>query len=143
MSRAEKPYLIVGVIDSYGAIHSIAVKTGDQAYHESQWPTAKKRWRFLISEWQLTKSPFSEMDITPEEAEAVIAHVRKKVKPPLWVVEGEEWEAAGRVRSGPKWEALNKKRESRRRRSKSTLTSKSGFAPSLLLNGISVRQQSQ
>jgi len=119
-----KPYYVIGCIDSYGAIHHMPLCSGeeDEKTHQALWPTiAHKRWRFNIREWQLENSVLSKEDLTPEEVEDIYAFLRKHYTPPLWLIQGEEWEALGRPRSGTayekhcaKWEEIYKKaRETR------------------------------
>lgn len=108
----EKPWLIIGIIDAYGAIHHRAIdRVNNQSqFHETYWPEAHhKRWRFIISEWDLQKSVLSKDTITREEAQDIEAYIRKRYTPPNWVLQGEEWEALGRPRSGKAYEAHCKK----------------------------------
>ena len=112
MDSERNPYYVIGVIDSYGAIHHQSLYLGDQfdKTHESLWPTiAHKRWRFNLSEWQLEKSVLSKETITPEEGEDIIAFIRKRYQPPYWLIEGEEWDAIGRARSGKAYEKHRRK----------------------------------
>lgn len=86
--------------------------------HDSLWPfQTHKRWRFSISDWRLENSPLSKENLTNSEAEDIIVLIRKHYTPPLWVIEGEEWEALGRPRSGKayerhvkKWDRIHKRK---------------------------------
>lgn len=108
--------MVIGCIDSYGAIHHRPVYINKLEYHESLWPTnTHKRWRFNLCDWSLDRSILSKEIITPEEAEDIEALIRKHYKVPLWVQEGDEWEALGRPRSGKayqihcrKWDKIRK-----------------------------------
>lgn len=114
----EEPYCVIGVIDSYGAIHHHPICIGGECItHETLWPTiTHKRWRFQLSEWQLENSVLSKENLTKEEGEIVTDFVGKHYKKPNWVLQGEEWDALGRPRSGKaydkhcaKWDAIYKK----------------------------------
>jgi len=61
--------------------------------------TAKKWFRRIVS-----KDSF-----TPAEMEDIEAYIRKRYTPPNWFIEGEEWEALGRPRSGKAYEEHTKK----------------------------------
>lgn len=95
--------MVVGRIDDRGAIHHRAIKVGQtDKSHGFFWPgKSNKLWRFNLTEWQLEESPLSGVGLTKVERLDIIACMRKYYKPPLWLVEGEEWEALGRPRSGP------------------------------------------
>lgn len=111
-SKKEQPWLIIGIIDAYGAIHHQAIdRVNNQSqFHATYWPTAHhKRWRFILSEWDLQKSVLSKDSFTPEEAEDIIAYIRKRYNPPLWVQQGDEWEALGRPHSGAAYEKHERK----------------------------------
>ena len=117
--KDEKPYCVIGIIDCYGAIHHSPLCIGEEYNgHNQLWPfQTHKRWRFKISDWSLEKSILSKENLTETEAEDIIALIRKHYTPPLWVIEGEEWEALGRPRSGKayerhvrKWDRIRKKR---------------------------------
>lgn len=99
--------VIIGYIDAYGAIHHRPIPLGKlgEWTHDHFWPTqTHKRWRFCLSEWELDQSILAKEKLTPEEGEDVIAFLRKRFNPPLWVIEGEEWEALGRPREGKAYE---------------------------------------
>jgi len=103
----EGPYYVIGCIDAYGAIHYEPLNIGEEwiKTHEALWPhNTHKRWRFNLVEWTLEKSVLSSESITSEEAEDIIARIRKHFKPPLWLIQGEEWEALGRPREGKAYE---------------------------------------
>lgn len=102
---------VIGYVDAYGAIHHKPVTMRkDNKSHCFYWPTqTHKTWRFIISDWSLENSCLSKDNLTQEEAENVIAFIRKHYTPPNWVVEGEEWEALGRPRSGKAYEVHTKK----------------------------------
>lgn len=113
------PYAVVGIIDSYGAIHHAPVSMGGECEfktHETLWPgKSHKRWRFNLRDWQLEKSVLSALDMTEAERDDVVALIRKHYKPPNWLIEGEEWEALGRPREGAdyrrhrrKWDRINR-----------------------------------
>lgn len=109
MERKEQPWLIIGIIDAYGAIHHHAIYSNspntESQFHEHYWPNAHhKRWRFIMSDWDLQKSILSKDTITREEAEDIENYIRKRYTPPLWFLEGEEWEALGRPREGKAYE---------------------------------------
>lgn len=109
-----KPYLIIGYVDSYGAIHHRLIPLGKAGEwtHDHYWPTqTHKRWRFNLIEWALDNSILSKDKLTPEEGEDVVAFIRKRFTPPLWVIQGEEWEALGRPRSGKAYERHEKRWE--------------------------------
>jgi len=109
--RSEKPSYVIGIIDAYGAIHHRPLFLNQTAkQHDYYWPgQTHKRWRFIISEWLLSNSCLSKENLTPAEAEDVEALIRKHYTPPNWVLQGEEWEALGRPRSGKAYEAHEKK----------------------------------
>jgi hypothetical protein len=44
-----------------------------------------------------------------EECADIEAYIRKRYRPPLWMLKGEEWEALGRPRSGAAYEKHEKK----------------------------------
>lgn len=93
------PAWIVGVIDSYGAVHCKKVFYGDnRTMHDSLFPDVfHKRWRLLVSQWDLSISPCSDA-LSDEDYEAVQRAVRRLVTPPAWVAENEAWDTAGRPR---------------------------------------------
>jgi hypothetical protein len=104
-AKTEPYYLVIGYIDSYGAIHHKKIRLGADSTHESYWPTVKsKRWRFVISDWELSKSVIGEVAITEEEAQDILSLMRKILQPPEWYLWGEVWDKAGR----PRGEALDK-----------------------------------
>lgn len=110
----DEPYLIIGIVDAYGAIHHRVIPNGKdgELTHDHFWPTqTHKRWRFCLSEWNLENSVLSKDMLTPEEAEDIIAFIRKRFKPPPWVIQGEEWEALGRPHSGKALERHEKRWE--------------------------------
>ena len=114
MDALNKPYLVIGYIDAYGAIHHQLVPWGKagEFTHDHFWPTqTHKRWRFNLAQWDLDNSILSKDKLTPEEGEDVIAFIRKRFTPPLWVIQGEEWEALGRPRSGKAYEQHERKWE--------------------------------
>jgi len=104
-------YCVIGYIDSYGAIHHRGLTTDDDyKTHEHFWPTCThKTWRFLICDWKLEKSPLSKENITETESDDLYAFLRKHYTPPLWILEGEEWDALGRPRKGKKYNEHCKK----------------------------------
>jgi hypothetical protein len=112
MNRGDKPYLVIGIVDAYGAIHHQLIPFGKsgELTHDHYWPTqTHKRWRFNLYEWTLDNSMLSKDKLTAEEAEDVIAFLRKRYQPPYWLIEGEEWDAIGRARSGPAYEKHRRK----------------------------------
>jgi hypothetical protein len=113
MKRQEQPWLIIGIIDAYGAIHHQPIYHGrpnQSQCHEHYWPDAHhKRWRFIMRDWDLSISVLSKDTITPEEAQDIEAHIRKRYTPPNWFLKGEEWEALGRPREGKAYEKFEKK----------------------------------
>jgi hypothetical protein len=116
MDLNEKIFYVIGYIDSYGAIHHKALRLDDPQEHSHYWPTqTHKTWRFVLSQWQLSNSILSKENLTEAEAEDVIAFVRKHYSPPLWVIEGEEWEALGRPRKGKAYEKHLRKWDRMRR----------------------------
>ena len=107
-----QPWLIIGIIDSYGAIQHQAIDriNNQSQFHETYWPSVHhKRWRFIISEWSLQKSILSKDSFTTVECQDIEAYLRKRYNPPNWWLEGEEWEALGRPRSGKEYEEHTKK----------------------------------
>lgn len=94
---------VVGVVDHTGAIHYRKV-TADESHgdtHSKFWPNiTHKRWRFLIREWDLKKSMMEQgpSALTLEDYDRILTLMRKILPPPLWVLEGDAWEAAGRPR---------------------------------------------
>lgn len=103
----EEPYYVIGCIDAYGAIHHEPLCFGEESLktHDMLWPQhTHKRWRFNLAEWKLERSVLSSESITPAEAEDIIARMRKHFKPPLWLIQGEEWDALGRPREGKAYE---------------------------------------
>jgi hypothetical protein len=112
-----EPYLVIGIVDAYGAIHHRLIPWGKsgELTHDHYWPTqTHKRWRFNLKEWQLDQSIFSTAKcngLEPGEGEDIEAYIRKRFKPPLWVIRGEEWEALGRPRSGKAYERHEKRWE--------------------------------
>jgi hypothetical protein len=103
---------IIGYIDAYGAIHYKAIPLGKSGEwtHDTFWPTqTHKRWRFEIDEWMIDDSVLSKDNLTPVEMADVTALMRRKFKPPLWVIQGEEWEALGRPHSGKALERHEKR----------------------------------
>ena len=115
----EKPYLVIGIIDAYGAIHHRPIWTGmTDMRHDYYWPNqTHKRWEFKLSEWQISKSILSKENLTSDEAEAIEALIAKHYEKPLWLQEGDEWEALGRPRSGKaydkhrdKWDKIMKRK---------------------------------
>jgi hypothetical protein len=112
--KPEAPWAVIGIIDAYGAIHHRPIHFGDEfKTHDFFWPNqTHKRWRLIISEWQLENSILTqENKLTPEEAEDVLAKCRKHYKPPLWLIRGEEWDAMGRPRSGAAYERFERRWE--------------------------------
>lgn len=111
----EEPYLVIGIVDAYGAIHHKLVPAGKSGEwtHDQFWPTqTHKRWRFNLTKWELDNSLMScilRTRLTPEESEDICALMRRKFKPPLWVIQGEEWEALGRPHSGKALERHEKR----------------------------------
>lgn len=74
--------LIIGYIDSYGAIHSRKIFKGDHSTHGHYWPTVhSRRWRFDPCEWKVIRSGEAEIALNDEEAEQVLRHVEKLVSP--------------------------------------------------------------
>src|SRR6476469_6248447 len=97
--NSNRPYLVVGYIDAYGAIHYKKVKLGEDAYHDSLFPgQTHKRWRFIVRDWQLDQSVISGVKLDSDDGAAVHALMRKILKPPDWFLQGEAWDAAGRPR---------------------------------------------
>jgi len=109
--RKEEPYLIIGIIDAYGAIHHRPVMLGcTDKMHDYYWPgQTHKRWRLIISDWQLSNSCLSKDNLTEAESEDIYALLRKHYTPPKWLIKGEEWEALGRPHSGKAYEEHTKK----------------------------------
>lgn len=91
-------WLVIGVVDSYGAVHCKKIYDfgGDNPTHYDLWPMIQKRWRFKVSDWQIDKSPLSKENLTAEDCEAILSRMRKIVKVPHWVLQGEAWHKAGR-----------------------------------------------
>lgn len=120
MKELKTPAWIVGVIDSYGAVHCKKVfMGGNKIMHGSLFPSEHhKRWRFLVREWDLTVSPGSD-SLSPEDFEASLQAVKKIVSPPEWVLQGEAWEAAGRP-TGEAYEKFLKNYEKKVIKSKRT-----------------------
>lgn len=119
-NEKEEPWMVIGVIDSYGAIHLKKHFMGDTLDHSALWPTAQKRFRFVIKDWDLLRSPLSKESISPEEAEDVIAAIRKILTPPEWVLRGEAWEAAGRPhgKAGDRFDRDYEKQKQKKARTK-------------------------
>ena len=118
MNSRPKIHFIIGIIDAYGAIHHRPLCLGQtDKQHDYYWPEqTHKRWRFIISEWNLENSILSKETLTEVEADDIVALIRKHYTPPLWVIQGEEWESLGRPRTGAsyerhikKWETIYKK----------------------------------
>ena len=112
--KTERPWLIIGIIDAYGAIHHQAIycdRTPEQSqFHGTYWPNEHhKRWRFIVSDWDLQKSCLSKDSFTRAECEDIEAYIRKRYRPPLWMLKGEEWEALGRPREGKAYERHERK----------------------------------
>ncbi len=110
MARSKYDF-VIGSIDSYGAIHIQAYSCDNRKilYHGTLWPTFKKRFRFDLRQWDFQQSPLSEMRISEEEAQDVIARIRRKFTPPFWILEGELWEKFDRCRDGdPKCKSYEK-----------------------------------
>ncbi len=97
----------IGIIDGYGAIHFrlLTLGEGGDIQHETLWPGKNRRWRFGISDWNLEKSALSSEGFTEAECEDIIALMRRKISPPMWVIRGEIWESFGRPRDGAKYRA--------------------------------------
>jgi hypothetical protein len=103
-------YCVIGCIDHTGAIHHKGIKLGERSMHGDHWPgVTHKRWRFSVRDWELDYSLRPGDKLTCTEAEDVIALIRKYYNPPAWVLEGEEWEALGRPRSGKAYEKHRRK----------------------------------
>lgn len=114
MNPDNEPYYVIGYVDAYGAIHHEPICMGEEwsKTHELLWPTqTHKRWRFNLSNWQLENSCLSRENLTEIEALDITALMRKHYNPPLWVIEGDEWEALGRPRSGKAYEEHTRKWE--------------------------------
>jgi len=112
MRHREYPWLIIGVIDAYGAIHHQAIdRLNDQSqFHMHYWPDVHhKRWRFVMLDWKLENTVLSRDMMSESEREDVVAYIRKRYQPPPWVLQGEEWEALGRPREGAAYEKHDKK----------------------------------
>lgn len=109
----EQPWLIIGVIDAYGAIHHQAIyhsRPNQSQCHEHYWPECHhKRWRFILSDWDLSKSALSKEYLTADDARNIESYIRKRYTPPLWYLKSEEWESMGRPRSGKSYEKHEKK----------------------------------
>lgn len=103
-----EPYAIVGIIDAYGAIHHRPIYMDtphEELFHEYHWPQqTHKRWRFTIADWKLDGGFWSKEALTIAEKEDLCAFLRRHYKPPLWVLQGEEWDALGRPHSGAAYE---------------------------------------
>lgn len=95
---------VIGIIDSYGAIHYKKIKNVSDEYHETLWPGKNKRWRFDVEDWNLEKSILSCEAFSLEEEDAILALMRKICTPPKWFLRGEIWEKYGRPHKGAKYE---------------------------------------
>lgn len=116
MLHKPKCWLVIGVIDAYGAIHYHKIMDGERNYpdHAGLWPHIHhKRWRFKVSDWECDKSPLAAVPMEEADYLAVLEKMRKVLPIPRWVAEGEAWEAAGRPRGKAydrfldKWEKAN------------------------------------
>lgn len=100
--REEKPkiFWVIGVIDHQGAVHCKAINEDTHCImHSFYWPnTHHKRWRFQVSEWSFHRTLGEPWTMTDEEREAIMRQIEKHAVKPRWVLEGEEWDAAGRPR---------------------------------------------
>jgi hypothetical protein len=108
----KKVDFVIGYIDAYGAIHHHGYNAGQSTIpdHAGLWPMqTHKLWRFKVSDWQLENSILSKENLTKVEAMDVEAFLLKHYTPPNWWLQGEEWIALGRPRSGKKYEAHCKK----------------------------------
>lgn len=118
MSDKVEYTFVIGIIDHTGAIHyrKIASGNSDGDVHAKFWPNVThKRWRFLIREWDLKKSTLDKESMNEEEYSAVMTLLRKILTPPIWVLEGEAWEAAGRPR-GEAYEKFYKQWEKKKKK---------------------------
>jgi hypothetical protein len=103
---------LVGVVDAYDAVHFVEVRDSeDPPYHAKLWPTAQKRWRFYLRQWELDKSVLSTQELTDENCEAIERAIRKKFTPPRWYLWGEFWDQNGRPQHGKERDKLIKKFE--------------------------------
>ena len=91
-------WLVIGVIDSYDALHFHKVLDGERAaLHDDFWPHIHhKRWRFKVRDWELDTSIMTKGSLTEEDCERVEALMRKILVVPEWVRRGDAWVAAGR-----------------------------------------------
>ena len=64
---------IVGIIDSYDAVHSQFTGT-DMGYHEELWPMSLCKWRWCWGQSIYTIGP----NLDEEQYESVMAHITKK-----------------------------------------------------------------
>mgnify|MGYP007100041408 CR=1 FL=1 len=102
---------VIGIIDNYDAIHYRKIASPIDEMHDHFWPTCMKRWRFFISEWNLSKSILYQDRFTEEEEDKILALMRKICTPPRWVIVGEIWDKHGRPRIGKKRKAYEKELE--------------------------------
>lgn len=107
-----KCWAVVGIVDSNGAIDYRKVPENECLYnycHDHLWPTkTHKRWRFIVSEWELDQSILSANNLTEEDQESIMTLMKKLFEAPNHVLEGEYWEALGRPRDEKWWRALRK-----------------------------------
>lgn len=97
----DKPWQYLGIVDAYGAVHSHPLYGfNNEETHCELWPFAQKRWRFVISDWGITKSVLSKENLTEEDCEAIMNHMERKAGKykPRWARQGDAWNAAGRIR---------------------------------------------
>lgn len=119
-------HVVLGIVDSYGAVHCHKLYLEDRSHpdHVTLWPVAQKRFRFMVRDWDIQKSPLSAVDFTAEDCEAIQSKMRKILLVPEWVLKGEAWNAAGRPRGkaqerfNKKWDASRKIRPSTSSRSR-------------------------
>jgi hypothetical protein len=108
--EGNKVWKIAGIVDAYGAVHFAEQRIGGEpVFHEELWPNAQKRWTFILSEWEITKSCLSKENLTPEDCEAIGRAIRKKHTPPRWYLWGEFWDKHGRPQHGKKRDSVLKK----------------------------------
>lgn len=92
---------VIGIIDGYDAVHyhkCFEREPGDYGSdpnHCELWPTAQKRWRFKVRDWEISPSMCGE-SLTSEEYERIEATMLKILPVPEWVAHGRAWVAAGR-----------------------------------------------
>lgn len=106
-------FYVIGIIDHNDAIHYEKIFYDDKDYkdHSTFWPLKNKRWRFEISDWNLTTSVLSADGFSEIEKNNIIDLMRRKFTPPDWFIRGEIWEKHGFPRTGKKYDVYWKELE--------------------------------